>query len=475
VYTALFLTVPVLAGPPPLSAQQVAEPPVRYDADLLAPEFHQGRRAAVLEAIPANGVAVFFGSPERTRSNDVNYIYRQDSDLLYLTGTHEPGSVLLLAPGGIDVEGRSVRELLFVPPRDLSEEVWTGRRFGADRAPGALGVAAALPHSRFQEVMRTLFADAERRFFHLPLPGGVASGTPLAQQLAVFEQAPAADGDLLRGLLTGLRMIKTPEEMRLLRRAIDITAEAQREAMRSIEPGMHEYEVRALVEYVFARNGAEHTGFPSIVGSGENSVILHYETNRRRMEDGDLVLMDIGAEYHGYAADITRTVPVNGVFSPEQRTIYELVLRAQEAGIEATRAGSAYAAPHQAAARVLAQGLADLGLISGPTDSNGLRRFFMHATSHYLGLDVHDVGNRGPLRPGTVITVEPGIYIAPAPDVDRKWWNIGVRIEDDVLVTAGDPVVLSGRAPRAPAEIEALMREQGIGNRPAGTVSSPQR
>jgi Xaa-Pro aminopeptidase len=255
-----------------------------------------------------------------------------------------------------------------------------------------------------------------------------------------------------------------------LKRAIDITVEAQREAMRSLTPGMHEYEAQALIEYVFARNGSEYPGFPSIVGSGENTVILHYESNRRRTQPGDLVLMDIGAEVHGYTADVTRTVPVSGTFSPEQKAIYEIVLRAQDAGIQASRAGSPFGAPHQAAARVLAAGLAQLGLITSPTDAEGLRRFFMHGTSHYLGLDVHDVGAYGPLEAGTVITVEPGIYIAPAPDIDRKWWNIGVRIEDDVLITAQ---LLSGGAPRTVAEIEALMREQGLGNQPGGKLPPP--
>jgi Xaa-Pro aminopeptidase len=252
--------------------------------------------------------------------------------------------------------------------------------------------------------------------------------------------------------------VKTAEEMVLLQRAIDITAEAHREVMRQVEAGWAEYEIEALLEYVFKREGSESPGFQSIVGSGENSVILHYETNRRTTEPGDVVVIDIGAEYHGYSADVTRTIPVDGRFSTEQRAIYEIVLAAQEAGIAATTAGSMFFAPHQAAAVVLARGLAELGLIRGPTDQAGLSRFFMHGTSHYLGLDVHDVGTNGPLLPGTVITVEPGIYIAASEDIDPKWWNIGVRIEDDVLVTQSGPVVLSAGAPRGVEEIETLMR-----------------
>src|SRR5690606_20231457 len=195
--------------------------------------------------------------------------------------------------------------------------------------------------------------------------------------------------------------------------------------------------------------------------SGENSVILHYETNRRITESGDMIVIDVGAEYRGYAADITRTVPVSGSFTEEQRAIYDVVLRAQEAGIEAARAGADYMDPHWAAERVMAEGLARVGLIRSASDLNGLRRFFMHATSHYLGLDVHDVGDRGPLRPGTVITVEPGLYIPAADDIDPRWWNIGVRIEDDILITEAGPVNLSSGAPRSSAEVEALMQGSG--------------
>jgi Xaa-Pro aminopeptidase len=457
-------------------AQVVPEAPVRYDPDHLPAAFHRGRRQAVLDKLPPNAVAVFFSAPTRNRSNDVDFLYHQDSDLFYLSGTHEPGSVLVLAPGGIDVDGRSVREVLFVPPRNPSEEVWDGRRFGAERAQRDLGVALALDYTRFAGVVGPLVANPDKRLFHLPLPGGVEEDTPLGGQIEVLRPAAAtADGQTLRMVMDELRTTKTAEEMVPLRRAIDITVEAHREAMRSLTAGMREYEIQALIEYVFARNGAPYPGFPSIVGSGENTVILHYESNRRPIAAGDLVLMDIGAEVHGYTADITRTIPANGTFSPEQKAIYEIVLRAQEAGIQAAKAGAQFGAPHQAAARVLAAGLAELGLISGPTDANGLRRFFMHGTSHYLGLDVHDVGAYGPLTAGTVITVEPGIYIAPATDIDRKWWNIGVRIEDDVLITAGDPMVLSARAPREVAEIEALMRETGLGNQPGGKLPLPGR
>jgi Xaa-Pro aminopeptidase len=434
-------------------AQSVPDAPVRYDDDLLPAAFHQDRRARVMEALPTDAVAVFFSSPERIRERNVHYRYRQDSDLYYLTGTHEPESVLLLVPGGVEVDGRTVREMLFVPPRNAHREMWDGRLFGPERARDVLGVEMALPNDRFAEVAGEALQG--RRLFHLPLPRGVESGSRLEGQIAtVHAHREGADGRQLRGLLTEMRMVKEPEELVLLGRAIDITAEAHSEVMRTIRPGMHEYEVEALIEYVFRRNGAAYAGFPSIVASGENSVILHYNTNRRRMHDGDVVVIDIGAEYHGYSADVTRTIPVNGRFSPEQRAIYEIVLAAQEAGIAEARAGNAFQAPGRAASRVVAEGLRALGLIE---DDGGARRFFPHGTSHYLGLYVHDVGTGGPLEPGVVITVEPGIYIPAADDIDPRWWHIGVRIEDDILITDGDPVNLSASAPRTVAEIEALM------------------
>jgi len=469
----LLTLLPVLLLSPGALRAQSFDAPVRYEDDFLSPAFHQGRRDAVARALPPGGLALVFSAPTRTRSNDVDYQYRQSSDLLYLTGSEEPGTVLLLAPGGVTVDGRSVHEVLFVPPRDPSREVWDGRRYGVERAMEQLGVESAVESTRFDEILVPLLLDRSRPVFHTPLPSGVEAGSELYAQLRtllahVTPQGTAAgqgrprasDASLLRTVLDALRMEKTPDEMVLLRRAIDITAEAHREVMSQVEPGWAEYEIEALLEYVFHRLGAEAPGFQSIVGSGENSVILHYEANRRTTEPGDLVVVDIGAEYHGYSADITRTIPVDGRFSPEQRAIYEIVLAAQEAGIAQTRAGNMFFAPHQAAQAVLARGLADLGLIASPTDAAGLRRFFMHGTSHYLGLDVHDVGTGGALTPGTVITVEPGIYIAAAEDIDPKWWNIGVRIEDDVLVTDGDPVILSEGAPRTVQAVEAQMRSR---------------
>jgi len=529
--TTLALSFAAAATAPSGVAAQLPDAPVRYDQDHPSAAFHHGRRAAVLERLPNDALALVFSAPERTRSNDVRFEYRQSSDLLYLTGSHEPGTVLLLAPGGVTVDGREMREVLFVPPRNPSEEVWLGRRFGAERARRELGVEKAVESTRFEEIVGPLLERGERRIFHLPMPEGVPVRSDLAGQLELFQRhvptlsipetgltgfvlhgvvasptpplyerlravaaggfEPGAasdstvralaeafmhadsyeawrvrhadltrgypDGTTLREVLDDLRTRKTREEVELIRTAVDATTEAHLQVMRRVEPGWAEYEIEALVEFTFKRMGAEHPAFPSIVGSGENSVILHYESNRRRTEPGDLVVIDIGAEYRGYAADVTRTVPVSGRFSDEQRAIYDIVYAAQEAGIRAAVVGAPYLAPHRAAEAELARGLADLGLIRNARDLNGLRRFFMHATSHYLGLDVHDVGSGGPLVPGTVITVEPGLYIAPADDIAPRWWNIGVRMEDDVLVTEGGPVNLSARTPRSARAVETAM------------------
>ena len=466
---ALAGVVAALAAPTALRAQSPRLPvglaldvPVRYDADHLPPAFHRARRDAVSAALPGDAVAIVLGGVEAGGAVDDLREFEQDPYLYYLTGTHEAGSALVLVPGGVEVEGRRVREILFVPPRDPGMEIWLGRRFGPERAEGALKVELALPYDRFGEIVGPLLARGERPAYLLPFPAAVPPSTQLAEQIGVLADAAmsrtkALDDFTLTAILDGLREVKTDEEMALLRKAADITCAALAESMRAMEPGWAEYEIEAVIEYTFRRMGSERPGFPSIVGSGENALLLHYDTNRRTTRAGDLVVMDVGASYRGYTADVTRTVPVSGRFTPEQRAIYEIVLKAQEAAIAAVGAGVSFGAPGEAAARVLAAGLAQLGLLDGPDDFRGLRRFFPHGTSHYLGLQVHDVGSYRALDAGAVITVEPGIYIGPAEDIPSRWWNIGIRIEDDVLVTEGKPVVLTTGVPKDPDAIEALM------------------
>lgn len=436
---ALFL----VTSAPALAAQQggglsqpasaLPQPAVRYDTDLLPAAFHRSRRDALARRLPAGSVAVVEGARNGGDSIDDLQSFVQDPDFYYLTGSEEAGSALLLAPAGVRVDGQVVHEVLFVPRRDPAQEIWLGRRFGVERAQRELGVERVVAYDRFEEIVGPLVADAATEVL-------------------------TNDDPRVRSGLDGLRSVKTEDELRLLRHAIDITADAHRAVLGAMQPGWKEYEVEALIEYTFAREGAERPGFPSIVASGENSVLLHYDTNRRTTEPGDLVVMDIGASYHGYTADVTRTVPVDGTFTSEQRAVYELVLKAQKAAIAQVRSGASFGAPHQAASNVLIKGLVSLGILRDARDFGRLARFYPHATSHYLGLQVHDVGEYGPLEPGQVITVEPGIYITPAKDVDPKWWNIGVRIEDDVLVTSDGPVVLSAGAPKDPSEIEKAMR-----------------
>lgn len=261
---------------------------------------------------------------------------------------------------------------------------------------------------------------------------------------------------MLPEIMASLRETKTEEEMVLLKKAIDISAVGQVEVMKAMHPGMSETEIQGVHEYVYKKYGAEYEGYPSIVGSGHNGCILHYIENNKPQVGKDLVLMDLGAEYHGYTADVTRTIPANGKFSPAQKQIYDIVYRAQEAGIKASVAGAPFQAPGRAAGEVVAEGLMELGIISKEEDA---RIYFPHGTSHYLGLDVHDKGTYGPLKPNTVITVEPGIYIPEGSDCDKKWWGIAVRIEDDILITEAGPVNLSARAPRTTEAIEAMMAQ----------------
>jgi len=256
-------------------------------------------------------------------------------------------------------------------------------------------------------------------------------------------------------IMASLRQIKSDEEIALMRKAITMTCDAQIELMKALKPNMTEYESEAIVEYVFKKNGAEYPGFPSILGGGENSCIIHYNSNRKKLEGKNMLVSDIGAEYHGYTADVTRTLPVDGHFSKEESIIYNIVLKAQQAGIDSCKVGNKFWTPHNAATKIITDELLALGIIE---KYYHVQRYFMHGTSHYLGLDVHDLGLNGTLQPGNVITVEPGIYIPEGSDCDPKWWNIGIRIEDDILITEHGPENLSAKAPRKIEEIEALMK-----------------
>lgn len=449
----------------PLAAQE----PGRYghydvhDTDLLPRSEFAARRAAVLRMLDSTSAMLVRSVEERTRSNDVSFPFRQRNSMLYLTGVEETESALLLVPQGVRVDGNIVRELLFVAPRNPRMELWLGVRMGPEVAPSVTGIPVVLSYTRLRGILDSLLPSLHMLYYDGWLHGSETE--PLTGTTRIWDREMKKDlGPRAAHLqvqhagmiIDSMRVIKSPAEVELLRRAVEISMEAHRETIRNARPGMHEYELEAVMESEFLRRGSESPGYPSIVGSGPNTCILHYESNRRRTEPGDLVLMDCGAEYHGYSADITRTFPVSGTFTPEQRAIYEIVAEAQREAIDACRAGNSFLLPHRKAVRVIAAGLVRLGIIH---DEAEYIKHFMHGTSHFLGLDVHDVGNvHGRLRPGMVMTVEPGIYIAAGSDCDPKWWNIGVRIEDDVVITDDDPLNLSAGLAHTADEIEQLMQ-----------------
>jgi Xaa-Pro aminopeptidase len=431
-----------------------------FETDTIPPAAYKQRRERVKAALGPKGVAVFFTNPEQNRNNDVDFPFRADSNFLYLTGFEEPDAALLLVPDGVTVGGKQVTEVLFTNVSDRMSETWLGYRMGPENAVRLLGLEAALPNSQFDDLLGKM-KGVQPWKTRLPL----ASRSTLAAMVQDYrewqslqEAKPKPD---LERLLDRMRVIKSPDEIRLIQRAVDASVDGHIEAMRSLEPGMREYHVEAITEYMFARGGCESVGYPSIVGSGPNSTILHYTANRRLIQAGDILCMDAGGEYHGYSADVTRSFPASGKFSPEQRAIYEIVLAATDAGIAQCVAGKSFQAPHQAASEVLARGLIRLGIIK---DQSELGRYFMHGTSHFIGLDVHDSQGSSTLAPNMTLTVEPGIYIKAGSPCDKKWWNIGIRIEDDILVTDGAPVNMSARAPRTIAEIERTMAEKGMRN-----------
>ncbi|MCX7930833.1 MAG: aminopeptidase P family protein [Chlorobi bacterium] len=444
---------------------QVLLPYEQFDNDGIPPEVYRQRRERLAAAHSPRSLIVLLSADVRNRQNDVDYEYRQNSNLLYLTGCTEPRCALVIIPGGTTWNGEHITELLFIPPRNPDRELWTGVRMGTNEAQQLLGIRPTLDYAMLGEVLDSLLTNRDTLYIASGLPTPSVTipivGKPIEVEQLLRDSLQRRHSDLVvrtsLRTLSIMREVKDEHELRLLRRAIGITLDAFEHVLRSVRPAMNEYEIEALMEYHFRRAGAEDVGYPSIVGSSYNSCILHYQKNRRPTKAGDLVLADCGAEYHGYTADITRTFPISGKFSPEQRALYLLVLEAQDSAIAAARVGAPFRATHRAAESVIARGLVDLGIIASPSE---VRRYFPHGTSHYLGLDVHDAGTYGPLREGTVITVEPGIYIPPGSPCSERWWGIGIRIEDDILVTSNGPVNLSAQLVRHPDQIEALMRSQ---------------
>jgi Xaa-Pro aminopeptidase len=424
------------------------------------------RRRALMRLMGRDGIAIVPSAPVRQRNNDVEYNYRQDSDFYYLTGFSEPDAVAVLIPG------REVAEyVLFVRERNPEREIWDGKRAGPDGAVGHYGADDAFPITDIDEILPGLLESRARVFFTMGLnqefDQRVVGWVNALRAQARSGAHPPQEFVALDHALHDMRLFKSRGEIALLRRAGQIAAGAHVRGMRFCRPGRMEYEVMAELLHEFNRHGADISYHP-IVGGGPNSCVLHYRDNNARLNDGDLLLVDAGCEFGYYASDITRTYPVNGRFTSEQRAVYEVVLEAQHAAIAKVKPGNHWNEPHDAAVRAITQGLVRIGLLRGSVASlirtGAYRKFFMHRTGHWLGMDVHDVGDYKVgdewrvFEPGMVLTVEPGIYIpAGTRGVSRRFWNVGVRIEDDVAVTRTGCEVLTDDVPKGAEQIEALM------------------
>ncbi len=431
-----------------------------YDTDLLTSDFHKQRREILRSKLPPSSVAIFFANPVRNRSNDVDYMYSQDPDFYYFSGLTEPDAVLLIFSEAADLFGSQSNEALFVRERNKDHELWNGPILGIESAITHLGVDHVYENRKYLEAGEVI-GNVENILIKYPkdIDLTISKRSSLNRMVSetndwLMDRRKSASTKMLTSLLEEIREVKTKEELALLSKAIDMTCEGIEEVMKKIEPGMTEYQAQAIAEFHYRYSGSEYQGYGSICGSGNNTCTLHYITNRKIMDSGELFLIDIGAEYHGYTADVTRTIPVNGKFTPEQKQIYDLVLEAQLAGIRECMPGKSFLAPGNVCKKIIDNGLQKLGITDEPGE---YIKYFMHGTSHYLGLEVHDPGTNGPLKPGNVITVEPGIYIPIGSSCDKKWWGIGVRIEDDVLITEGEPDVLSGHLAKSTESIENLM------------------
>ena len=430
---------------------------------------YAGRRARLMAQMEAGGVAVIPTAPEVTRNSDCDYPYRHDSYFYYLSGFMEPDSVLVLVAAGAAGPARSI---LFCRARNPERETWDGFRHGPEGARTSFGFDSAYPIEQLDGEMAKLLVHMNGATLYY----ATASGLAAQVKLWLHDARASASAVDLPVMLDEMRLFKDDTEQAIMQRAATISGHAHSRAMQHSRPGMFEYEIEAELLYAFRKNGAQAPAYTSIVAAGANACVLHYSANNAQANDGELVLIDAGCELDGYASDITRTYPVNGRFSGPQKTLYELVLTAQAAALAVLQPGQPYQGLHAAAVQVLAQGMLDLGLldrnrvgsVQDVIADQSYRQFYMHGTGHWLGMDVHDVGQyrdvavdgkpSRQLQPGMVLTVEPGIYVRPAKGVPQAFWNIGIRIEDDVLVTPDGHTILSSAAPKSVAEIEQLMQ-----------------
>ena len=447
-------------------------------------DIYQKRRIALAKKIRANtggGVAVIATASELSRNRDSEFPYRHDSDFFYLSGFEEPGATLV-----IKVDQNSEETHLFCRPKDPEREIWDGIRLGPEAAPKMLGVDSAHSNVELDTKLSQLLADQDAVYVRL------AESAETDRRLRhwmkqVRQQAraginPPSEFHDVEAMIHEMRLFKDVHEIEIMRRAAAISARAHIRAMQICKPGMREYQLEAELLHEFRNSGSQSVAYNSIVAGGANSCILHYRAGSTELRGGELCLIDAGCELDGYASDITRTFPVNGKFSGPQRALYDITLAAQEAAIAVTKPGNTFMQPHEAALKVLTQGLLDekllklteLGSLDNAIETAAYRRFYMHRTSHWLGMDVHDVGSYREqnninadaekpwriLRPGMVITIEPGLYVRPAQDVDEQFWNIGIRIEDDAVINDSGCELISRGAPVKADDIEALMKNQ---------------
>jgi Xaa-Pro aminopeptidase len=434
---------------------------------MITPQEFARRRRDLMAMMSANSIAILTAAPERVRSRDTHFPYRQDSDFQYLCGFPEPEAVMVLLPKRPQGEF-----ILFCRERDRSREIWDGYRAGPEGARERHGADDAFPITDIDDILPGLLEGRDRVYYALgrnrSFDGRLLDWIEGIRARARAGAVPPDEFVDLDHLLHEMRLFKSAKELGLMRKAGAISARAHCRAMRAARPGMYEYQLQAEIEHAFAIEGARHPAYGSIVGGGANACVLHYVENSAQLEDGALVLIDAGCEYQHYAADITRTFPVNGRFSGPQKALYEVVLEAQRAAIEAVRAGNHWDEPHKATVRVITAGLVELGLLKGDVEEliakGAYSDFYMHRAGHWLGMDVHDVGDYKVdgqwrlLEPGMVMTVEPGIYVAPDNrKVAKQWRGIGIRIEDDVAITRKGTEILTGDVPKTIADIEHLM------------------
>lgn len=426
------------------------------------------QRRARLQGEMRQGIAIIPTAPEVVRNANTHYDYRHGSAFYYLSGFAEPEAVIVL------LAGDTPKSILFCREKNLEREVWEGFRFGPDTAQAAFNFDAAYPIACLDEKLLELMGNQSTIFYPV---GADHTWDTRILRLREAVKAKSRKGIFapdeirdVRKLLDEMRLIKDAHEIDIMRRAAAISCQAHKRALRHVRPGLFEYEVEAEFLHEFCRNGARHPAYTSIVASGANACTLHYVGNNARLKDGDLLLIDAGCELGGYAADITRTFPVNGQFTAAQKDVYEIVLAAQRAAIAEAVPGKSWNAPHDAALRVLAQGFIDLKLCRGTVDSviesESYKPFYMHRTGHWLGMDVHDVGEYKidgvwrALQPGMTLTIEPGCYIRPSEQTPKTLWNIGIRIEDDVLITGSGHEILTQAAPKTIADLEEIMQNR---------------